>query len=242
MTVPGTRRIRRAPILQVSQCSHAFEQPDGSRLRVLDGLNLTVESGTTIAIIGRSGSGKSTLLSVLGLLRTPQSGTYQVDGVDAESLVEKDRANLRASKFGFIFQEYLLMGRHTVRKNIEIPFATSDQKDWRSRSKQVAEVLELVGLSDRADSLPAQLSGGQKQRVAIARALVRNPKIVLADEPTGALDPATADGVLGALVAAVHRRGTALIVVTHDIAVANQMDRQLELVDGMLLDRTGEIL
>lgn len=223
-------------VLELRGCGHAFTQPDGQLLTVLDGLDLIVEAGQSVAIVGRSGSGKSTLLSILGLLRAPATGTYAVNGVACESLDERDLARLRAQRFGFIFQEYMLMNRHTVRENVMVPLSTAPSDIWRRRDALVDEVLGLVGLQERSRSRPPQLSGGQKQRVAIARALVRRPSIVLADEPTGALDPGTGDALVDSLIAATRHQSAALVVVTHDRDVAARMDRELLLVGGRLVE------
>lgn len=223
-------------VLELRGCGQAFAQPDGQLLNVLDSLDLTVEAGQSVAIVGRSGSGKSTLLSILGLLRTPATGTYAVNGVACESLDERDLARLRAQRFGFIFQEYMLMNRHTVRENVMVPLSTAPSDVWRRRDALVDEVLGLVGLRERSRSRPPQLSGGQKQRVAIARALVRRPSIVLADEPTGALDPGTGDALIESLIAATRHQNAALVVVTHDRDVAARMDRELLLVGGRLVE------
>lgn len=227
------------PIMDLSGCGQSFPLPDGRRLLVLQGLDFTVHQGSSTAIVGRSGSGKSTLLSILGLMRSSESGTYEVSGQRANRMREQEMAHLRATTFGFVFQEYMLMNRHTVAKNVEVPLATAGRVIWQSRHTKIRNVLEQVGLSEKAEALPDHLSGGQRQRVAIARALVTSPKIILADEPTGALDPVTADGVLENLLEVSKNQGVALIVVTHDLQVAQRMDRQLELRDGRLQPLSG---
>lgn len=229
------------PVLDLQGCAHSFEQPGGQSLVVLDALDLRVEAGESVAVVGRSGSGKSTLLSILGLLRSPQSGSYDIAGIATHDLPERERARLRAERFGFVFQDYMLMNRHTVARNVALPLATAPRSTWQDRDRLVEEALALVGLQDRHRSKPPQLSGGQKQRVAIARALVRQPTIVLADEPTGALDPTTADSVVQMLIDATRRRDAALVVVTHDRDVAAQMDRELLLDAGRLVP-AGKVL
>lgn len=235
MNAPGATARPRPLVLDLRSCGQSFSQPDGQVLRVLDGLDLSVAAGESVAIVGRSGSGKSTLLSILGLLRTPATGSYAVDGVSCERLDERELARLRAERFGFIFQEYMLMNRHTVRENVAVPLSTAPGHLWRRRDELVDEALRGVGLLDRSRSRPPQLSGGQKQRIAIARALVRRPSIVLADEPTGALDPGTADALVQTLIDATRQRNAALVVVTHDRDVAARMDRQFVLLDGRLV-------
>lgn len=226
-------------ILEVRDCGHAFDQPDGSSLTVLDDLDLDVHAGESVALAGRSGSGKSTLLSVLGLLRTPGRGTYLVDGRPSHDLTERGLAALRAETFGFVFQDYMLMERHTVRQNVEVPLSTAPRDTWAARHRLVDEALELVGIAEKAGSRPPTLSGGQRQRTAIARALVRRPPVILADEPTGALDPTTADAVVDLLLSAARTQGAALVVVTHDADVAARMDRRLLLRDGRLVEARG---
>ncbi|MDR0626097.1 MAG: ABC transporter ATP-binding protein [Bifidobacteriaceae bacterium] len=201
---------------------------------MLGGLDLAVRSGESVAVAGRSGSGKSTLLSVLGLLRTPHAGRYWVEGKRTDTLSDHEFARLRGEAFGFVFQEYLLMPRHTVFDNVALPLSTGNKRAWKDRGARVRGLLEMVGLSDRIDAVPSQLSGGEKQRVAIARALARSPRVVLADEPSGALDPVTADAVIGVLLEATRSEGVALVVVTHDAAVARRTDRQLVLANGRL--------
>lgn len=220
--------------LEVRGCGHTFDQPDGTRHTVLDDLDLDVHAGESVALAGRSGSGKSTLLSVLGLLRAPGRGTYLVDGRPSHDLAERSLAALRAETFGFVFQDYMLMDRHTVRQNVEVPLSTAPRDTWADRYRLVDEALDLVGIGEKAGARPPTLSGGQRQRTAIARALVRRPSVILADEPTGALDPTTADSVIDLLLRAARTRGAALVVVTHDRDVAARMDRRLMLTDGRL--------
>ncbi|KQT96649.1 ABC transporter ATP-binding protein [Sanguibacter sp. Leaf3] len=228
-------------LLEVRGCGHSFGQPDGGTLTVLDELDLEVHAGESVALTGRSGSGKSTLLSILGLLRNPQRGTYLVGGRPSHDLSERGLAALRAETFGFVFQDYMLMERHTVRQNVEVPLSTASRGLWSDRRRLVDEALDLVGIAEKAESRPPTLSGGQRQRTAIARALVRRPSVILADEPTGALDPTTADAVIELLLGAARARGAALVVVTHDPDVAARMDRRLLLVDGHLVDLAGAL-
>lgn len=208
-------------------------------LSVLNELDLVVHPGESVALVGRSGSGKSTLLSILGLLRTPDRGQYLVGGRPSHDLSERSLAALRAETFGFVFQEYMLMARHSVRQNVEVALSTASRATWADRRRLVDTSLELVGIADKARARPTILSGGQRQRVAIARALVRRPPVILADEPTGALDPATADSVIDLLLSASRTRGAALVIVTHDHDVAARMDRQLMLTDGGLIETSA---
>jgi ABC-type lipoprotein export system ATPase subunit len=209
--------------------------PSGQPLELLRGVDLEVAAGESIAIVGRSGSGKSTLLSVLGMLAAADTGSLLVGGRDVSQLSDRKRAELRTEHVGFVFQNYSLLAHLSAAENVELPLR---QGPWLTRAeirRRRADVLDAVGLNDRAHSRPRQLSGGEQQRVALARAIVRRPSIILADEPTGALDAVTAELVFGMLVATCAERGTALIVVTHDSAVAARLDRTVYLREGRLV-------
>ncbi|GID33441.1 ABC transporter ATP-binding protein [Paractinoplanes brasiliensis] len=204
---------------------------------ILDGVGLTVEAGQSVAIVGRSGSGKSTLLSVIGLFDRPDSGSYRLDGHEIARLPERRAAKLRSSHFGFVFQRFFLLKHLTAAQNVAM--ALVNGQGWlprRQRRARVLEALEQVGIAHLARSRPAKMSGGEQQRVAIARALVRDPKVLLADEPTGALDTETGTLVIDALLAATGR-GCGLILVTHDRDHAARMGRIHDLVDGVLSER-----
>lgn len=221
-------------LLELRGVGKRFTLPSGEPLDVLSGLDLTVEPGEVVAIVGRSGSGKSTLLHILGLLEKPTSGTFLCDGVDASKLSDAKAAGLRGAFLGFIFQQFHLLDRRTALENVAEPMLYARTGDIARRGQRAAELLEQVGLADRAHSMPNVLSGGEQQRVAIARALVRNPRVVLADEPTGALDAATGERVLDLLLDLVRAEGVTLILVTHDAAVASRADRVFSLVGGSL--------
>ncbi|WP_436533602.1 ABC transporter ATP-binding protein [Actinoplanes sp. HUAS TT8] len=204
---------------------------------ILDGVDLTVRAGESVAIVGRSGSGKSTLLSVLGLFDRPDSGTYQLAGRDISRLRERHAAKLRSSHFGFVFQRFFLLKHLTAAQNVAM--ALINGQGWlprRERRTRVMRALEQVGIEHLAKNRPAKMSGGEQQRVAIARALVRDPRILLADEPTGALDTETGSIVISALQEAT-TRGCALILVTHDRDHAARMGRILDLQAGILTER-----
>ncbi|MCY1139340.1 ABC transporter ATP-binding protein [Actinoplanes sp. Pm04-4] len=206
---------------------------------ILDGVGLTLEAGQSLAIVGRSGSGKSTLLSVIGLFDRADSGSYQLEGQEIGRLPERRAARLRSSHFGFVFQRFFLLKHLTAAQNVAM--ALVNGQGWlprRQRRNRVMSALEEVGIAHLAKSRPAKMSGGEQQRVAIARALVRDPKILLADEPTGALDIETGTLVIDALLAAT-RRGCGLILVTHDRDHAARMGRIHDLVDGVLTERAG---
>ncbi len=201
---------------------------------ILDGVGLTVHSGESVAILGRSGSGKSTLLSLIGLFDRPDSGQYLLEEQDISRIAERRAAALRSARFGFVFQRFFLLKNLTAAQNVAM--ALVNGQGWLPRRKRRARVmaaLEQVGIAHLAKNKPPRLSGGEQQRVAIARALVREPRILLADEPTGALDTETGNLVIDALHSATDR-GCGLILVTHDHAHANRMGRVLRLQDGKL--------
>jgi putative ABC transport system ATP-binding protein len=204
---------------------------------ILDGVDLTVRAGESVAIVGRSGSGKSTLLSVLGLFDRPDAGTYVMDGRDISRVAERHAAKLRSSHFGFVFQRFFLLKHLTAAQNVAM--ALINGQGWlprRERKVRVMAALDQVGIAHLARNRPTKMSGGEQQRVAIARALVRDPRILLADEPTGALDTETGSIVIDALQEAT-TRGCALILVTHDRDHAARMGRILDLRTGVLSER-----
>jgi putative ABC transport system ATP-binding protein len=204
---------------------------------ILDGVDLSVDAGESVAIVGRSGSGKSTLLSILGLFDRPDEGRYLLDGRDISRLPERRAAKLRSSHFGFVFQRFFLLKHLTAAQNVAM--ALVNGQGWlprRDRRARVLEALDQVGIAHLAKNRPARMSGGEQQRVAIARALVRQPRVLLADEPTGALDTETGAAVIEALFAAT-TRGCALVLVTHDRDHAARMHRTVDLVDGVLTER-----
>jgi putative ABC transport system ATP-binding protein len=204
---------------------------------VLDGVDLSVAAGESVAVVGRSGSGKSTLLSVIGLFDRADAGSYRLDGRDITRLPERTAGKLRSSHFGFVFQRFFLLKHLTAAQNVAM--ALVNGQGWlprRDRRTQVHEALEQVGIAHLAKTRPSRRSGGEQQRVAIARALVRRPQVLLADEPTGALDTETGTAVIDSLLAATGR-GCALVLVTHDRDHAARMNRTLDLVDGVLTER-----
>ena len=208
---------------------------------ILAGVDLTLDRGQSVAILGRSGSGKSTLLSLIGLFDRPDGGTYQLDGRDITRLSERQAAALRSADFGFVFQRFFLLKHLTAAQNVAM--ALVNGQGWlprRHRRRKILAALDQVGIAHLANHRPQRLSGGEQQRVAIARALVREPRVVLADEPTGALDTETGNLVIEALHA-VTDRDCALVLVTHDADHAARMGRVMRLTDGVL-SNAGELV
>ncbi|MEZ5343098.1 MAG: ABC transporter ATP-binding protein [Acidimicrobiales bacterium] len=221
------------PVVQLDRVARVFDStPPVVALRPTD---LTIERGDYVAIVGPSGSGKSTLLHLLGLLDAPSSGTYYLDGLDTSGLSESDRAGLRGSKIGFVFQSFHLLAHRTTVENVALAelYNTASRSDRIERS---VEALRLVGLGHRLDAFPTTLSGGERQRVAVARALVGGPSLLLADEPTGNLDSVTTDAVLE-MFSELHQSGITLAVITHDAEVAERAQRQLSIRDGVVSER-----
>ncbi len=205
---------------------------NGNAVHALRGIDLEVERGEFVALIGPSGSGKSTLMAILGCLDVPTAGSYALDGERVEKLSGAELAAIRNEKVGFVFQQYNLLPKATIARNVELPmlYAGVGRHERRQRT---LELLDKVGLGERANALPAQLSGGQRQRVAIARALANRPALLLADEPTGALDSHTGQEVL-ALFRELYAQGNTVILVTHDPAIAGLANRRVELRDGLV--------
>lgn len=204
-------------------------------VHALDGINLTIPQGEFVAVVGPSGSGKSTLLNIVGAMERPDTGQVTIAGQQTTTLNEKGLTHLRAETIGFIFQQFFLQPTLTARENVLLPTLFTRRKSLDARAD---ELLARVGLSERANHLPDELSGGEMQRVAIARALINQPKLLLADEPTGNLDSKNAQAIY-ALLDELHSDGLTLIVVTHSEALAERADRQLHLHDGQLQKDTG---
>ena len=202
---------------------------------VLQGLDFHAMPGESVAVVGQSGSGKSSLLNLLGLIDKPTSGSRYCDGQDVAELSDRQVSRLRGAFLGFVFQQFLLLDRLTVRDNVAEPLLFTSGVPRREREARALALLAAVGLHDRAHARPPQLSGGEQQRVAIARALVRRPKVVLADEPTGSLDPDTGRAIVALFKRLLRDEGAALVLVTHDHGVAATCDRVLRLEQGRLL-------
>ncbi len=205
-------------------------------VRALDGVDMTVEEGEYLAIMGASGSGKSTLMNLLGCLDTPSTGRYVLRGTAVETLDDSELAAIRNREIGFVFQTFNLLARTSALHNVELPLVYAGVAR-KERRRQALEALEKVGLAERVDHQPNELSGGQRQRVAIARALVNRPSILLADEPTGNLDSATSVEIMD-LFDRLHETGNTVILVTHEPDIAAHADRQVTLRDGKILSDT----
>ncbi len=220
--------------IRLAGIGRAVRLPDDSRLDILTDINVEVERGEHIAVVGRSGSGKSTLLNIIGLLDAPTSGAYELDGKPTDDLSSRARARLRGATFGFVFQQFNLLPRRSATENVAAPLLYASGGQVWGRRAAAREMLDRVGLGDRMDYLPERLSGGEQQRVAIARSMVRNPSVLLADEPTGALDVDTGGTVMDMLEQVVAQFGTTLVTITHDLSVAARADRQFRLDQGVL--------
>jgi putative ABC transport system ATP-binding protein len=201
---------------------------------VLKGIDLTLKQGEYVAIMGMSGSGKSTLMNILGCLDCPTTGTYYLEDCDLTTLSDEELAHIRNQRIGFVFQQFNLLSRATALQNVMLPMVYANISRTE-RLERATEALARVGLADRLHNRPNQLSGGQQQRVAIARALINQPALVLADEPTGALDTQTSQEVMD-LLAELNHQGITLAIVTHELAVAAQTHRIIRLKDGLVID------
>ncbi|WP_292977451.1 ABC transporter ATP-binding protein [Nitrosomonas sp.] len=218
-------------MIQLQAITRIFHMGD-QVIHALDHIDLTIDSGEYVSIMGASGSGKSTLLNVIGLLDRPNSGQYLLDGKDVTALSETEQAQVRREKIGFVFQSFHLIPRLTAAENIEIPLILTGMPP-AERKERIAETLQAFNLGDRAHHRPAELSGGQRQRVAIARATILRPTALLADEPTGNLDHRIGSEV-AALLEALNRTGTTLIVVTHDRELGLRARRRIAMRDGRI--------
>jgi putative ABC transport system ATP-binding protein len=205
----------------------------------LDGVNLEIQKGEFVAIMGPSGCGKSTLLNILGMIDRPSSGTYVLDGIDVSRYSEGKLVGLRKKHLGFVFQSFNLIDELSVRDNVALPLLYCGVAH-SERKERVREVLELVGLEARSKHKPAQLSGGQQQRVAIARAVVNDPKLILADEPTGNLDSKNGREVLD-MLHVLHDHGATIIMVTHNAADASEAERIVNMIDGRVVSSTASV-
>lgn len=218
-------------VLKLTGISKLYD--GGTPFLALDNVSLEVREGELLSIMGPSGSGKSTLLHLLGCLDTPTGGKMEINGKVLSSLSDDEVADIRRDTLGFVFQSFNLAPTLTVSKNVELPLAIRGVPK-QERGRIVLENLKAVGLLDKAQNKPSQLSGGQKQRAAIARALANNPKIILADEPTGNLDSKSSEEVMEHIISLCRKRGITVIIVTHEAALAQKADRIVKIMDGKI--------
>ena len=223
-----------AKLIELRNVYKIYSEGLESEVRALDGVSLEVERGEFVAVVGQSGSGKSTMMNVLGCLDIPTRGTYRLDGVDVRELSDKELSRIRNKQIGFIFQQYNLIQNLTVLENVELPLIYQGI-DPIDRRELAMEALGRVGLADRAQHKPTQMSGGQQQRVAIARAISTRPPIIMADEPTGALDSRTGHEVLGFLQQ-LNKEGSTVILITHDNGIAATARRIVRIADGKIIE------
>lgn len=223
-------------LIELKDITKIYQMGD-TQIAANNGINITIEHGEMVAIVGKSGSGKSTVMNLIGMLDIPTSGQYFLEGRDVSKLQKDELAQIRNKTIGFIFQQYNLLPKQSVLDNVRLPlmYAKVAEKDQKTRS---LEALRKVGLEDKYRNLPNQLSGGQQQRASIARALVGNPSLILADEPTGALDSKTSREVLD-LLKQLNKEGNTIIIITHDNSIALEAERVIRIADGVV-DFDGE--
>lgn len=227
-------------ILSLSGIIKRFYIGKPNELQILNGIDLNVREGEFVSIVGASGSGKTTLMNVIGLLDRPTEGKYIIDGVDIDEATDKDLSFIRNQKIGFVFQTYNLVAKTSALKNVELPmlYAGVSRKE---RTRRAQELLALVGMEDRMKHLPEELSGGQKQRVAIARSMANNPAIILADEPTGALDSKTGRIVMDLFHKLNKEQGKTIVLITHSTELAEETGRIITIKDGSIIgERAGK--
>jgi putative ABC transport system ATP-binding protein len=225
------------PVLQLTDVTHHYGTGDAA-VQALGGITMSVDRGEVVLVVGPSGGGKTTALLVMGLLLTPDSGTVRIGGQDVSTLAERERANLRLLRLGFLFQDYNLLNSLTSVENVAVPLRYAGVRKSAALAR-ATELLDSLGLAHRAGHRPAELSGGEKQRVATARALAMGPEVILADEPTANLDSATGRKVSEQLAAAAKAHGAAVVVVTHDSRLDDIADRVFHLEDGRILETAG---
>lgn len=230
--------VIKTPVIEITDMTKVYKMGE-IEVHALRGVSLTIEEGEYVAIIGASGSGKSTLMNMIGLLDRASTGSYRIRGNETSSLAKNEQADMRNREIGFIFQRFNLLARAQALRQVELPLFYAGITGSKAR-QMATEALTRVGLGNRTDHRPDQLSGGQQQRVAIARALVNNPSLLLADEPTGALDTKTSAEILN-LFDELHGEGLTLIVVTHDMKVASRSQRIITLMDGEVISDVRNI-
>ncbi|HCW54808.1 MAG TPA: peptide ABC transporter ATP-binding protein [Clostridium sp.] len=221
-------------IIEMNNIVKSFYIGTPNELNILKGIDIVVKEGEFVSIVGASGSGKSTLMNIIGALDKPTNGTYMLDNIDVSSLEDNELSNIRNKKIGFVFQTFNLIPRSTALSNVELPMLYAGVSA-KLRKERAEHLLELVGMEDRMKHLPNELSGGQKQRVAIARALANDPSIILADEPTGALDSETGRLVMDIFHKVHEREGKTIVFITHNNELANETQRIITLKDGRII-------
>lgn len=222
------------PIIDMKGIVKSFYVGTPNELEILHGLDITVQEGQFVSIVGASGSGKSTLMNIIGALDRQTSGKYVLDGIDVSKLEDADLSGIRNKKIGFVFQTFNLIARTSALKNIELPMLYAGVPA-KERTKRAKELLEIVEMSDRASHMPNELSGGQKQRIAIARAMANNPAMILADEPTGALDSKTGRLVMDLFHKLHKEQGKTIVLITHNPELAEETERIITISDGRII-------
>lgn len=225
-------------VIEMSNIIKRYYIGQPNELQILNGMNITVHEGEFVAIVGASGSGKSTLMNIIGALDRPTEGTYHLNGTDVSRLNDKQLSQIRNKEIGFVFQTFNLISKSNALKNVELPMLYAG-KSRKERRQRALELLKLVEMSDRASHKPNELSGGQKQRVAIARAMANDPSIILADEPTGALDSKTGHLVMDIFHKLHKEEGKTIVLITHSPELAAETDRIITIGDGNIVSDTG---
>ena len=229
------------PLIEMKEIIKAYNIGLESEIEILHGIDLKIYEGEFVAIVGESGSGKSTLMNIIGVLDKQTEGEYYLDGIDIKNANEEEMNVIRNKKIGFVFQNFNLIGRTSALKNVELPMLYAGVPA-EERTKRAKELLSKVGMASRANHMPNELSGGQKQRVAIARSLVNNPSIILADEPTGALDSETSTMVMNIFNDLNKNQGKTIILITHSKEIAEQCPRIVTIKDGKIINDSKEVV
>lgn len=226
----------RRPVIDMRRIFKAFYIGTPNQLEILHGISLAVFEGEFISVVGASGSGKSTLMNIIGVLDRPSAGEYYLDGVDISKIADKELSGIRNKKIGFVFQNFNLISRTNALKNVELPMLYGGMSK-KQRDERAKQLLKMVEMDDRASHLPNELSGGQKQRIAIARAMANDPAIILADEPTGALDSYTGRLVMDLFHKLNKEQGKTIVLITHNNELAEETDRILTMKDGNIISQ-----
>lgn len=225
-------------VIQMNDIIKRYYVGKPNELQILNGINLTVNKNEFVSIVGESGSGKSTLMNIIGVLDRQTEGEYFLEGTDVNTMTDDERSDIRNRRIGFVFQNFNLLPRDTALKNVMIPLIYSEHKE-KLRKERAMEMLEMVGMAERATHRPNELSGGQKQRVAIARAMINNPAIILADEPTGALDSKTSHMVMDLFHKLHEEQGKTIVLITHSNELAAETQRIVTISDGNIISDKG---